>query len=93
MYHACVVGPCKGIMLDKGPASSPAFDGGPLPSIIPLRGPSGSSVNTEIPTAENPVKSLYLYSSSQVCDIAYDVFYGAFVNVGPCQLFVSQTLS
>ena len=22
MYHACVVGPCKGIMLDKGPPSN-----------------------------------------------------------------------
>ena len=54
MYQACVVGPCKGIMLDKGPASRPSFDGGPLPSIIPLRGPSDRSVNTEIPTAEIP---------------------------------------
>ena len=55
MYHACVVGPCKGIMLDKGPASRPAFDGGPLSSIIPLRGPSDIYVNAEIPIVDNLV--------------------------------------
>ena len=52
-------------------------------SIIPSREPSDISVNTEQPLTGKPVKASYISSYSQVYDIAYDVFCGAFVNVGP----------
>ena len=51
-------------------------------SIIASREPSDISVNMEQPLAGKPVRPLYIFSYSHTYDIAYDVFYGAFVNVG-----------